>query len=358
MTTPFVLFVPSYGGGGTGEFVRSVALARALQARWPQVRIEFLLPGGPGTRQDAPFPKTCHDGPEEEKGAFDRLHIERLRPDLVIFDSGCRSETLRLCRRLGIRTAYISDRAGTCRKAFRFDWLNTLDLHWHQREHLTRPPFTPWQRLVSQLSSTQRLLFDTYFSTEPADWNELPQEVRTRLNGEFVLFAPGGGGYRIDGRPVTDVFLDAAEQLYRNCGVQSLTLCGALYDGQVSVQRKTCSLPGVPQPLFIELLRRAALVVTNGGHSLNQTLACGAACIASPLGGDDQPGRIREYAAAGLIEAGVPSVSALAQATTQLMTNPARRAALRARVTATPVVNGIPLMIAAIEAALRLGSAA
>ncbi|GAC1632672.1 MAG: hypothetical protein NVS9B10_27370 [Nevskia sp.] len=346
---PFVLFVPSYGRGGSGEFVRAVALAEAVARRWPALRLEFLLPGGPGTRQDAPFPATCHDGPEDTKGGFDDEHLLRLRPDIAIFDSGCRSSTLRLCRRLGIRSVFISDRAGTCRKAFRLDWLRALDKHWHQREHLTAPAFTRSQTFRARFSSTRRLVFDTYLAEPPARDDDLPAELRSRLQQPFVLFAPGGGGYRIDGRPVSELFAEAAARVQAAHGIECLTLLGALYEGPVAGMS---TLKQVSPGRFVALMRQARIVVCNGGHSLNQALACGAATVAAPLGGGDQPERIAAYAAAGLIRAAQPQVESLAAQVAALLDDD-RRTAQRAQVARLAPVNGIPVMCDALAELLQ-----
>lgn len=344
MSAPFALFVPSYGGGGTGEFVRSVNLALALQRRMPAARIEFLLPGGAGTRQDAPFPKVCHSGPPSEKDSFDRQHIERLRPDVVMFDSGCRSSTMRLCKKLGITTAYYSNRYGTCRKAFRPDWLYTLDYHWHQREHLTAPAFTVRQRLLARISTTQRVIFDTCFP----DWHDetgLDAEAQARLQQPFVLFAPGGGGYRIDGRNVAEIYLEAAERLHAATGIECLTLTGTFYEATApSAGAATLVRREVSQSCFVDLLRRAAIVVANGGQIVHQAMTAGAACICAPLGGADQQARIDAYAARRWLMPALPQARALSAAAAQLVRNPAERAALRDRVAALQLCNGIPIM--------------
>ncbi|MBX6420872.1 MAG: hypothetical protein IRZ06_07690 [Nevskia sp.] len=355
MPEPLVLFVPLYGGGGTGEFVRAVSLAQALARRAPRTRIEFLLPGGPGTRHDVPFPHLIHDGPPQTKGEFDRATLARLRPDLAIFDSGCRTATLRCCRRLGIRSAYVSDRAGTRRKAFRLDWLPLLDAHWHQRELLTAPAFTLTQRLLARFGRARRLAFDLCGSEEGADWNALPEPWRQRLQRPFVLFAPGGGGYRVEGRPVGEIFLHAAEALHAACGVECLTLTGALTPETAAQARHTLARPTLPQPLYLALLRRAQLVITNGGQGLHQALAAGAVCVCAPLGGDDQPGRIAVYARRGWILAAPPRAEDLCRTALELLHNAAARAALRARVGALSLVNGIPLMVDEIERLLHSG---
>lgn len=342
----FILFVPSYGNGGTGEFVRAVTLAQAVVQRWPQVRIEFLLPGGPGTRQDAPFPKTCHEEGKSTRAGFNNEHIARLRPDLVIFDLFLPGSTLRLCHRLGIRTAFISCYAVPRRRAFRIDRLLLLDEHWHQREHLTGPVFTAGQRFLSRLSPTRRLSFDTYLATTQDADDTLPPEIAARLARPFVLLSAGGGGYRIDGRPVGEMFVEAAEKIHAASGIECLTQLGPLYEGTAAGSR-TLTLKEVSQSLFSNLMRRAQVVVCNGGHSLNQALASGAACVATPLGGADQPPRIAAYASAGLILGSAPTVEALASSVLALL-DPATNARQREQVARLGVVNGIPVMCDAI----------
>jgi len=348
---PFILFIPSYGQGGSGEFVRSVTLAQAVAARWPAIRIEFLLPGGPGTRQDAPFPSTCHDGPEDSKGAFDNEHLLRLKPDIAIFDSGCRTTSLRLCRKLGIRSVFISDRAGTCRKAFRLDWLRLLDEHWHQREHYTAAAFTRRQTLRALFSSTYRLSFDTYLAEAPISDNDLPADIRAALEQPFVLFAPGGGGYRVDGKPVSELFVEVAEKVKAEHGIECLCLMGALYEGAIAAT-SVLTLRQVSQGRFVDLMRRARVLVCNGGHSLNQAIACNAVSVAAPLGGGDQPERIAAYAAAGLIRAAKPTIGSLvAQVALQL--DPAAQADCHAAIAKLAPVNGIPVMCDAVGRLLQ-----
>ncbi|MDB5988586.1 MAG: hypothetical protein JWR16_3639 [Nevskia sp.] len=351
----FILFVPSYGSGGTGEFVRSVSLAQAVAQRWPQARIEFLLPGGAGTRQDAPFPKTCHQGPRSSKAQFNNEHIARLQPDLVIFDTGLHSKTLRLCSRLGILTAFVSDRGEICRRAFKLDRLRLLDEHWHQREHCGLPIFTSTQRFLSIFGKTARRTFDTYIASEPYE-DALPQEFTACLSKPFVLLAPGGGGYQIGGQPVSEIYLSAAEQIAAETGLECLTLLGPLYEGSARGTR-TLTTKTVSPSQFIDLMRCARLLVCNGGHSLTQAIACGVVCIAAPLGGGDQEGRIAAYKAVGLVQGCAPTAAAIVEATLALL-DPETYRRQRMRVVAEKMVNGIPLMCDSIARLLpNLGQA-
>jgi hypothetical protein len=335
--------MPAYGGGGTGELVRCRVLAQALLRERPAVRIEFVLPAGEAERRDLTFPQHVHQGTARDKWRFDNQCIAALRPDIVVFDSGCRSASLRLCRRLRVVSAYLSDRAGACRKAFRPDWLWLLDQHWHLREDLLRPAFSPQQRLLARCSRTQRLVFDGCFADWPPAAEALPAAHCERLKKPFALFVPGGGGYLVDGRPAAEIYVEAAERLHAASGIECLTLTGRAYAASAARARHTLALPEVSQTALGELMRRAQLTVTNGAPSLHHALACNAACVCAALGGGDQPARIAAYQRAGLIVAARPDPESLFQQAARLLDGPAREV-LRAAAQHLRISNGLPLM--------------
>ncbi|MDP3295291.1 MAG: hypothetical protein Q8M37_11235 [Nevskia sp.] len=351
---PHLLFAPYYKWGGSSEFVRAVALANAAQKRWPTATIEFLLPGGAETRHDCPFPVAFNEAhlDKPSRVSFLNREISERRPHLVIFDCYSHPAVLDQCRAVGARSAYVADQPGTCKRAFEWPWLWRLDAHWQQRPYLTSLAFTPGQRLLSAISSTRRAIFDTYFDDLPSDLGELPPEIRARAAQPFALLVPGGGGYRVDGRYVGDIFHAAAEQLHTATGLDAITLLGPLHQGPIP-EGQTLAIKALNLPQLLALMRRARIIVTNGATgSLHQALACGAACVASPLGGSDQPERIRRYARAGLLLAAAPEAAALAKAAERLLT--AEGDPIHQRVSALKPVNGISLMIRLIEEQLQL----
>jgi hypothetical protein len=183
-----------------------------------------------------------------------------------------------------------------------------------------------------------------------------PPAVAASVAQPFALFVPGGGGYRVEGRLVGDLYFEAAERLHAATGLAGLTLPGPLYRGELRTGTpagaRTAVLAEAGLAELIPLLRRAAIVICNGGSgTLHQALACGAACVAAPLGGDDQPARIAAYAAAGLIHAASPTATALAERAAGLLA-PEVRGAVQSRVAALGVVNGLPRMLDALEALL------
>jgi len=356
VTAPFLLFIPSYGGGGSGEFVRSVIFAQAAARRWAQARIEFLLPSGPGTRTDAPFPSQIHAGPADDKSRFDQEWIAGLRPDVAVFDSGCRTDTLRLCRQLGIRTVYISDRYGTRRKAFRIEWLRRLDQHWLMREHVTAQASTPGQRFKHRCFGRTRLVsFDTYYPEIEPDAAALAAAL-DGTDGNFVLLSAGGGGYRIGGVQASDLYCEAARRIAA-AGTACLVLLGPLYQGEPQLAPGMRALHRVDGAVFVELLRRARAEVINGGHTMHQALAQRAVVVAAALGGGDQPARIAAYARGGLVCACPPEPAAIAAAVQDLLQRPQLAAAMRERVQAVQVSNGVPVVLEALADLLRPAAA-
>jgi hypothetical protein len=352
MSAPFALFVPQHQGGGTGEFFRLLSLAQALRRRDADIRIEFLLPHQCKMRHLLPFPYLCNEMQDAQRQLFYDRELRRLRPTAAVFDKTCRGGTLRLCRRLGIRSACLSDEPGTCAKAFRADWLWQLDMHWHQRYLLDRSPFTPWQRALSRISSTHRLVFDACFTEEPPAADELPVAVARRLEAPFVLFVPGGGGYSLGDRPASTVFLDAAETVYRACGVETLTLTGTRFE-QPAETPATLTLPEVSQAQLMALMRRALLVVTSGGGCLHQAMACATPTLAISVGGADQPARIAHYASKAWIRTAEPSAEGLVRATLPLLQDSGELRQMRERLAGLAVSNGIPLTAGSLIQDLR-----
>lgn len=339
--SPFLLFIPAYGRGGTGELVRCITLAAAVAWRWPTARIEFLLPGGAGTLQHTPFTNHRHSEDGTSKEQFNNREIARLRPDLVVFDGGIRPSSLALCHGLGIHSAYISHHAKARRKAFRLGGLRQLDAHWHQcdADGGTLPPLL---RLLDAFSSTERLRFDICLATPPADDNDLPAEVLALIARPYVLLSPGGGGYRLNGQWVGDLFVEVAERLHAASGIGCVTILGPLHEGAART-RNTLALKQVSPGRLVALMRQATLVVANGAGSMGEAAACGCPVVAAPLGAVDQPARIAAYAAAGRVQPAEPTLESLTGQALVLL-DPARNARQRQRLGQSQMVDGIPLM--------------
>lgn len=62
---------------------------------------------------------------------------------------------------------------------------------------------------------------------------------------------------------------------------------------------------------LIALMRKALVVVSNGGGTIGEAVTFSMPSIAAALGGSDQPGRIADYSRAGMVHAAQPAVAAL-----------------------------------------------
>ncbi|WP_295682223.1 hypothetical protein [uncultured Nevskia sp.] len=335
-TSRFVLFVPQHQGGGTGEFFRLLTVATALHAADASVRIEFLMPKACRLRPLLPFPHTESDLPDEQRQQFHARELARLKPTIVVFDKTCRGSMLRLCRRLKIRSVCISDEPGTCGKTFRADWLWSLDEHWHQRYLLGRPAFSAWQRLLARISSTRRVLFDVC---------QLEDAVAALApSSPYLLFVPGGGTYRIDGRTTAELFIEAADRVARATGMPVLAI-GQAVSGEEPGDRRVTVLPPQPQGQLIALMRGATIVVTGGGHLINQAISVRVPTVSMPLGGSDQSLRVDDFASRGWTVAAQPQVDDIADKTLQLLGDTAALQTMRERLQTIEIIQGVPLMV-------------
>ena len=130
----------------------------------------------------------------------------------------------------------------------------------------------------------------------PAD-PALGAAVLTRLDvtpGTYVLVVPGGGTGHPGAADAVARFHAAAAEVAAT-GIATL-FAGPRLEQPVSSLRQLGSLP---QAELAELMRGARLIIANGGSTLLQAIACGAATVAVAIA-DDQGERIRRCVAAGV----------------------------------------------------------
>jgi UDP:flavonoid glycosyltransferase YjiC (YdhE family) len=128
-----------------------------------------------------------------------------------------------------------------------------------------------------------------------APWRaELPAE------GSFALFVAGGGGYGHAGRPVPEIFLDAARRFRRESGRPAVVVLGPQYRGEAAGDEDVTVIRELPSAALGALLSRARVAVIGAGNMLSsQALAAGVPLVITAVGGRDQPRRVRRLAAAG-----------------------------------------------------------
>ena len=348
-----VLFVPVSAPRGFGEYARAREIARAAQHRWPDAQLHFVLSAQAPYAHDCPFPVTLLPGSAT-------LHtpevVELLRafqPHLVIFDNAGRTAQIRAACRGGARVVYVSSRNRQRRKAFRLRWMRLLNEHWIAYPSFIAGELGWWERLKLRMLGRPQVRFvDTVLPAATT-----AAAVAAVAGTDFVLVVPGGGTAHPGARDAPQIIGDAAAGLALR-GIRAV-LVGVAAPADTAAAGPTPALltrlPRLPQPQLIDLLRRARIVVTNGGDTLLQALACGCACVAVPIA-HDQASRIARCRELRLIRDAPLVTTPIIEAVVGLHEDEAQRQALIARGRAAGVRDALPQILEWMAALVADGS--
>jgi len=340
-----ILFVPVSATTGSGEYVRSLAIAAALRAM-TNAEISFVLNRNAPHAATTPFPALLlPSSPTFHPREVSALIRER-RPDLVVFDNAGRTAQLRAARESGARVVYISSRPRQRRKAFRLKWLPLLDEHWIAWPEFMAGPLSGSERLKMRYGARRPTVrfFDTIVPT-PTDAESAAVAARFGLEPEqFALVVPGGGGAHPGARQGPRTMAAAALRLART-GHPTL-LVGP--HGEVAADGSGLRYsPHLPIQDLAALMARARVVVANGGDTLLQALSFRRHCVAAPLA-HDQVGRIRHCADAGIATGVDLDEVEVARAAEELLNDGSLRAEQAARIAQRPIRNELEFAVGAL----------
>ena len=331
-----------------GEYARSLAIAQAVRRQWPQAGIHFILSRQAPYAAAAPFPATLLDSSPTFHSAAVAESIQTFKPHIVIFDNAGRSAQLRAAYRAGARIIFISSRARQRRKAFRWRWMRLIDEHWiaYPQFIAGRPNFFERFKLDWLRRPALRYL-DVILSRAGSAEDSIM--ARLGLSPEtFVLVVPGGGTGHPGAGDATARFLAAAIAL-ADAGTETLFVGPA--GPTVPSPRLRC-FRTLPQPDLAVLMSGARMVVTNGGSTLLQAIACGRACIAVPIA-QDQHRRIQRCIDADVAIAAKLDAAGIVQAAVALLSDESARIALGQRASALQLADGIEVALAALTQLMK-----
>lgn len=367
MTAPRFLFVPVSGPTGMGEYARCLTLAGAVRSRWPEAAIHFLLSEQAPYARSTPYEYTLFPGSPTLHDVPGREAIRRFAPDVALFDNAGRKGQLATAAGLGARVIYVSSRWRPRMKAFRFRWMRHLDEHWIPYPEFAGGRLTRWEAFKLRLLGRPRVrCLDVMLPLVAAEEAAAVLARRGLAHEGYVLVVPGGGtghpGVQLDAYETAAQRLAAVGARVVVVGREAPPIAsgeaatGAARSGDSPATRDA---PGeitwtgrVPPAELAALLPHAAFVVTNGGDTLLQSLACGRATVAAPIAGD-QPERLARCAARGGVAPVALDGDALADAAVRLHTQPADRARLASAAVALGLVNGVQIALDAFEAMVR-----
>jgi predicted glycosyltransferase len=353
---PRILFVPVSGAFGMGEYARSLAIARAARRRWPRAEIHFILSRQAPYAATVPFAATLLDSSPTFHTRAVARSIKEFKPTLVVFDNAGRTAQLRAARRQGARIVYISARIRQRRKAFRWRWMRMIDEHWIAYPELIAGELGWLERFkLKRLGRPTVRYLDVIMSRLAPEDDSIV--ARTGLKQRaFVLVVPGGGTGHPGAHDAAGEFLAAANSLAEaetvvfvgptrtaDAGVPTHAKAG---NAVVPSSRLRC-FNSLPQADLADLLSQARLVVTNGGSTLLQAIACGRACIAVPIA-QDQSERILRCVNAGVAATAALAAPSIVRAATNLLRDESARTALAQRAGKLKLANGIDIALNAL----------
>jgi UDP-N-acetylglucosamine:LPS N-acetylglucosamine transferase len=334
-----------------GEYARSLTIARAASRRWQDAAIHFVLSRQAPYAIDVPFTTTLLDSSPTFHSTAVIDVLEKLQPDVVIFDNAGRTAQLRAARRLGARVVYISARARQRHKAFRWRWMRLIDEHWIAYPEFIAGRLRCFERLKLKLLGRPvvRYLDVVLSRADPTQRDAILSRTGCDA-GTYVLVVPGGGtGHPGAGDAVRE-FMTAARGLAGR-GVPTVFVgpvsADAAADG-AEVEAHWHPVGPLPQADLAELMRSAKLIIANGGSTLLQAIACGNACIAVPIA-QDQIERTRRCVAAGVAVAATRDAAGIVQIAEHLLQNEQERLSLARRAADLHLSDGVEVAVRALD---------
>jgi UDP:flavonoid glycosyltransferase YjiC (YdhE family) len=212
--------------------------------------------------------------------------------------------------------------------------MRILSEHWIAYPRLIAGELSWLERLKLKMLGRPRVRYLDTVLPAPVAAESLP-ELR-----DFILVVPGGGTAHPGARDAPGIISAAAAGLAQQ-GLRTV-LVGTANSPDNSILRTT--LPLLPQAQLVGLMRRARVVVSNGGDTLLQALACGCACVAVPIA-HDQAARIARCRELRLINDAPLESAAIIAAVMRLHTDDALRAGLVARARAAGVTDTMPQVL-------------
>ncbi len=346
-----MLFVPVSGARGMGEYARALALATAAAQRLPGLQVHFVVSREAPYAAGTPFPTTLLPSSPTFHSVEVAEVIRTFRPTLVVFDNAGRTTQLQAAAQVGARVIYVSSRVRQRRKAFRPQWMRVIDEHWIAYPEFIAGSSGFFEKLLTSVMGRPRLRFlDAILPPSDA---QLAQTVLSQFSareGEYVLVVPGGGSDYERAKNAPQIIAEAARRLalrgYPTIVVGVSELTGDHANESLPPQLRLS--PRIPMAALGELIRRARVVVSNGGDTLLQTLACNRACVAIPIAGD-QPHRIEKCVQASLALSATLDSDDVERVALGVLQDDELRQRLEHSTAQAGITNAMPVALATIE---------
>lgn len=350
---PRIMFVPASGPGGAGEYMRCRILADACARRWPGAQIHFVLSRHASYARELSYPTQLLDSSPAHASAAVTAYLNRIRPDIVLFDNTGRAKQLAAAKALGAACVFISSRPNARRKGLRLNRIRWLDQHWVLQPPWATAAASVWERLKkSWWNGLRTLHFATVFEPSERQRRRALRQSLGIASRPYIAFCPGGGGAFQRGPRAADIMLAAAGGIAATADCACVVVLGPNYGKSPAVATGVVTIDRMTNAHLMDLLHDAALVVTGGGDTLLQALALCKPSVAVPVA-NDQPARIRHCADRGLVQPAELEAGAISHAASALLADRPRRLAMIRALRRCGVRNELPDAVAAIAGLLE-----
>ncbi len=290
-TSPsLVLFIPVSSTSGSGEYVRSLIIAKAILQQWPKTDVHFILNENSKYIDDCPYEvHSCQNSPTKDTPRVNSI-IRQLQPDLVIFDASGRAKQFKEAKRVGAKVAFLSQRAKKRKRGLKLNRLFNIDIHWVAQPGFCIKPLGFLQSC--KVKFFNKLLPKNIGSVFIAPSRNNQEYILNKLNlvGEtFFVFSSGSGGTFVGDKLAADIYYQAACEFYRQTKIKCVVVFGSNYPKNIEFQYDdVICLRSIENEYFISLINSAHACVVSAGDTLLQCIALNKPSIAVALSSDQK----------------------------------------------------------------------
>jgi ADP-heptose:LPS heptosyltransferase len=313
-----VLFIPVSSPSGIGEYMRSMIIAKALELRWPNVKIHFILNEQVAYLKDCPYTvHACKDSPTKELSRVNDI-IGSISPDLVVFDASGRAKQFKKAKVMGAKVAFISQHNKKRSRGLKLNRLLNTDIHWVVQPDYCIKSLSYWQQTkLAIFNKKAPENIGPVFELSNHDYQVQLLKQYDLSKDNYFIFNAGSGGHKVTGALATDIYYQAAKEFYqkirgRKIKMKCVVLFGSNYPKELPKNNDLICLKNIENKDFITLLSNAKGCVISAGDTLLQCIALHKACVAASVS-PDQPVRLKLCQNKQLVFAAEPNTDSLVE---------------------------------------------
>ncbi len=281
--------------------MRSLTIAQCLHEHDATIDIRFILSKQAPYAGDCPFPVFyCPSSPTKHNQIV-KEHIEKFRPNIVLFDASGRVAQLRRAKSIGATTVFICQHNKKLGKALRFRRLRFTDKIWVVQPEFSLPALSEWSKLKLRLLQrpTPEAIGPIFFTPNASLIKQTLEKFELK-QGQYILVNSGSGGHVVNNTNAAEEFAKAANIIATTIDTPVVVVYGPNYTGQMRTNSKCLNIAKLDARSFSALLSQSQAALLAGGSALFQGISFGINIVSATVS-KDQDERIDACVKRGLI---------------------------------------------------------